>query len=271
MKRKLQKIVQKLKSEKLAKKDFFRFLDSLEGLFGDADLAYEYLKANGLPVVEEGEFVYLETAVTPYQDEVFCVVDIETNGSKPINAQIIEIGAIKIQNGQIIDHMESFVHTTDVPDYITKVTGIEAADLRHAPNQREVLLRFREFLNENVFVAHNVEFDYGFISAMMSKHNLGFLANRKLCTIDLARKTIESERYGLEYLNVFLNINTEVSHRAYADALTAAKLLDLCMEKLPPEIKTTEDLIDFSKPSRMKKKKTEKTPAANSDERPPSQ
>lgn len=268
MKRKLHKIVQKLKTDGLTQQDFFRFLDSLEGLFGDADLAYEYLKANGLPVIEEGEFIYLETAITPYQDEIFCVVDIETNGSKPINAQIIEIGAIKIQNGQIIDHMESFVHTTDVPDYITKVTGIEAADLRHAPSQREVLLRFREFLNENVFVAHNVEFDYGFISAMLTKHNLGFLANRKLCTIDLARKTIESERYGLEYLNGFLNINTEISHRAYADALTATRLLGMCMEKLPQEIKTTEDLIDFSRPARAKKKKKEAAKPATEDGQP---
>ncbi|MFP4332741.1 MAG: 3'-5' exonuclease, partial [Campylobacterales bacterium] len=187
--------------------------------------------------------------------ELFCIVDIETNGSKPINSQIIELGAVKMRGTEVIDRFESFCFSDFVPEYVTKVTNITKKDLVGAPTMKDVLKEFKLFLGDALFVAHNVEFDYSFISAMLSKNSLGVLTNRKLCTIELAKKTIESEKYGLEFLNAYLEINTEVSHRAYADALTAAKLLEICLKNVPEDVKTTEELIDFSKHNIKKRKK----------------
>jgi DNA polymerase-3 subunit epsilon len=84
------------------------------------------------------------------------------------------------------------------------------------------------------------------------------LLNRKLCTVDLSRKTIEAERHGLGFLKEHLGIETGEHHRAYADALSAAKVLDACMQNLPENIKTTEDLIKFSKYTPQKKRKRKK-------------
>ena len=100
---------------------------------------------------------------------------------------------------------------------------------------------------QSVFVAHNVGFDYGFVSAAMEQAGLYKLLNPKLCTIDLARRTILAKRYSLQYLNEFLGINTPTSHRAYADALTALKVFEISLLSLPKSVRTTQDLIDFSK------------------------
>ena len=221
----------------------------LYSLFGkiDAPLFYEMLIARGFPLIEKDGVIGLKTAITPFLEQEFVVVDIETNGSKPQSAQVIEIGAIKFQGTKILDRFESFIYANEVPEYISKLTGITQKDLASAPSQKEVLLRFKEFLGDRVFVAHNVNFDYNFISAKLEQLGLAKLANRKLCSIDLAKKTIESERYGLAYLNENLGINTVVSHRAYADALTAFKVVQMALQRVPKEIKSTEELIRFSK------------------------
>ncbi len=244
---KLDKLAYKLTKKTYSKEHFLALLRTLFGLHIDAEVFYEMLIARGFPLYEEDGFVGLKTAKTNYLDQEFVLVDIETNGSKPESAQVIEIGAIKFKGMRILDRFESFIYASEVPEYISKLTGITQSDLLFAPSQKEVLLRFKEFLGDRVFVAHNVNFDYNFISAKLEQLGYEKLANRKLCSIDLARKTIESERYGLAYLNENLGINTLVSHRAYADALTAFKVMQMALQRIPEEIKSTEDLIRFSK------------------------
>jgi len=243
---KLDKLAYKLKKP-ISKVRFLGLLQALFGMFEDPELTYQTLLARGFPLREKGGKVELKTASTPLKDQEFVIVDIETNGSKPYNSQVIEIGAIKSKGGQIIDRFESFIYAKEIPEYITKLTGIEPKDLRHAPSQKEVLLRFKEFLGDAVFVAHNVGFDYNFISNKLEELGYGKLANRKLCSIDLAKRTIPSERYGLEFLNKSLGIETAVSHRAYADALTAYKIMQKALKRLPTRIKNAEELIAFSK------------------------
>ncbi len=244
---KLSKLVAKLKKRSYPKEQFFGLLQNLFGMFEEPETIYQTLVARGLPLAEHNGKVFLKTARTPYRKQIFTIVDIETSGSKPEYAQVIEIGAIKVCGDEVIDRFESFIYADEVPEYITKLTGIDASDLEHAPSQREVLLLFKEFLGDSVFVAHNVYFDYNFISQKLLQLGYGELANRKLCSIDLARRTIASERYALEYLNENLGIHTAVSHRAYADALTAYEVFKRSLARIPHEVKTTEELIDFSK------------------------
>ncbi|SMC08382.1 3'-5' exonuclease [Nitratiruptor tergarcus] len=253
---KLEKLAYRLIKKDYPLEQFYALLQSIFGLTEDPELLYQTLLARGFPLAQKDDHILLKTAKTPFLKQEFVVVDIETNGSKPEFSQIIEIGAIKFQGSEIIDRFESFVFAEEVPEYITKLTGIELDDLAHAPGQKEVLLAFKKFLGDSVFVAHNVNFDYNFISRKLEQLGYEKLANRKLCSIDLARKTIQSERYGLEYLNENLGINTLVSHRAYADAFTAYKLVQMALEKIPDEIITTEDLIKFSKSAKKTKKAT---------------
>ncbi len=244
-------LVKKLKKSDIKKEKFDNILLNLYGMFEDADLIFQTLIARGFPIDIKDGFVYLKTVKTNFQDQTFVIVDIETNGAKPYNSQVIEIGAIKYKNRKIIDRFESFIYTKELPEYISKLTGITLKDLEDAPTQKEVLKNFKEFLGDNLFVAHNVKFDYSFLSYKLNELGFEKLANRRLCTIDLAKRTIKSQKYGLGFLNEFLNINTLIHHRAYADALTATKILEKSFEKLPLDIKTSEDLIEFSKSAQI--------------------
>lgn len=196
--------------------------------------------------------ITLQTKYTKIKDQIFCVVDIEANGSLS-TGQIIEIGAIKMLDGEIIDKFNTLVFADDIPPDISKLTGIYPQDLISAPNLKETMEKFKLFLSDCVFVAHNVGFDYGFISASMEKIGFGMLLNRRICTIDLARKTIPSQRYGLETLKELLNIKA-THHRALSDALCAALIFKESLSRLPNSVKSVEDLILFSKTGKMSSK-----------------
>ena len=224
-------------------------------LLEDSETIFILLQASGYPIsrLDNGSY-RLETCFTPYQQQRYCVIDIETNGSKPGTSQVIEIGAVMVQNGQVIDRFETFVECAYLPEYITKITGIEPTDLIGAPSRREALTQLRHFMGDAVFVAHNANFDYSFLNASFDRFGLGGIGNLKLCTIDLARRTFESERYGLAYLIDFLEIETATHHRAYSDAVCAAKVMEKSLKTLPEYIWTADDLLRFSVSSRKERR-----------------
>lgn len=236
--------------EKLANADMLReqFMKSLERCrgFGCGDEELRLLHIMGAPLECGDEFVALATRTTPIAEQRFCFVDIETNGSDPSRNQVMEIGALLYENGAIIDRFESFVFCSQIPEDITELTGIALDDVVNAPTLAVVMEQFRHFLGTALFVAHNVEFDYGFLNAMLMRCNLGWLCNRKLCTIRLARKTIPATHYNLGALNAQLGIGVPVLHRAYADALTALRIFEHALAALPPNVCTAEELIAFS-------------------------
>lgn len=233
--------------------------EQLESVIDSTTL--ETMKAQGLNIVlNEGSY-RLSTALNSVEDTLFCIVDIETNGSKPTRDQIIEIGAVKLQNGHILDTFESLVYCTEISEQIREITGITTEHTLHAPSLTKVMREFRLFLNDAVFVGHDAKFDYNFVSAMMERVGLEKLLNRSLCTIDLAERTIESERYGLAYLNEQLALYKEATHhRALSDAMTTAKLLKRTLALIPHTIHNAEELITFSKEAkRLKRPKQPKT------------
>ena len=224
-------------------------------LLEDSDTIFILLQASGYPISQENSDTYkLETCFTPHETQKYCVVDIETNGSKPGTSQVIEIGAIMIQNGEIVDRLETFVECAFLPEYITKITGIEPTDLIGAPTRKEALTKLRYFMEDAVFVAHNADFDYGFLNASFERFGLGNIGNPKLCTIELARRTFESERYGLAYLIDFLGIETATHHRAFSDAVCAAKVMEKSLKTLPEYVSTADELLQFSKSSRKERR-----------------
>lgn len=262
---KFDSLISKLERGALSKNEFEVCLYRMKTHF-DADIDSTVLKCYGLPLTESEEEVFLSTAKTAFKDEVFCVVDIETNGNSPIKNQIIEIGAIKYQNGEILERFESYVYADFIPESIIRLTKIQVADLEGAPSLKSVLHEFKEFLGSSVFVAHNVNFDFGFISKSLETIGDKELLNRKLCTVDLSRKTIDAPRHGLGYLKEFLEIDEGEHHRAFSDAVSAARVLDECMRNLPSDVETTEDLIRFSRKAPAKHKKPIPKKSENKEE-----
>jgi len=228
-----------------------------EQIGDDLDFNLELWRAQGLNIIKDRGNFYFDTKFIPVKDAVFCIVDIETNGSKIDKHQIIEIGAIKLKNGVIIDKYESLVNCKEINEHITEITGITAQDTKDAPNIKEVLYKFKEFLGDTIFVAHDVKFDYRFISLSLQKIGLPPLLNRSVCSLFLAERTIESYRYALSYLNETLNLNPEANHhRAMSDAVTTTALFNMSLKTLDKTIKSVEDLIRFSKnASRLKRPK----------------
>lgn len=242
-------LMNRLKKEPIPYEIFLEELSkNQDNFFENPELEFELLLSNGMPLDIYNDEVFLKTARTLIKDQVFCIVDIETNGGNVNKGhQIIEIGAVKYKNSEIIDKYESLVYAKSIPDYIQEVTNITPAMLENAPCINTVLEEFKIFLEDDVFVAHDIKFDYNFISASLEKHQLGKLENRKLCTIDLSKRTIKAQKYGLKYLKESLNINIDNHHRAYSDALSTTYILEESIKSLPKDVQIVEDLIDFSK------------------------
>jgi DNA polymerase-3 subunit epsilon len=241
-------IVSRLKKGLSSLDELLVLIESLNNtFFEDAYLELELLLSNGFPLEIIDDKVFLKTNNTSISKQAFCIVDIETNGSNVSNGQVIEIGAVRFRDGEIIDRYESLVYAKDVPPYIQEVTNITPSMLKDAPPLKTVLEEFKIFLEDDVFVAHDIKFDYRFISESFKKYNLGELQNRKLCTIDLAKRTIEAQRYGLDFLKDLLHIGIDTQHRAFSDALSTSYILKESISKLSEKIVTAEDLIAFSK------------------------
>ena len=254
--RRFDKIAARLAKETVPIDDLVHKLEVIEAL----DLCdvhdFSQLRLMGLPITKTNErYATLTTRLTPLEQQLFCVVDIESSASDITKGQIIEIGAVMLRGTKEIGRFESLVHTETIPKSIQELTGITEADVADAPSLTSVLEGFRLFLKDAVFVAHNVGFDYYFISASMEQAGFGPMLNRKLCTIDLAQKTIEAERYGLQHLREVLGIDEGMHHRALADAQSTAKVFAKSLENIPVDVCTAEELLYFAKPNQKKRKR----------------
>jgi len=221
----------------------------------DLDFSLQLWQAQGLEIIKHHGNFYFSTRFMPIRDAEFCIVDIETNGSKIEKHQIIEIAAVKVKNGLITHRYESLVNCNEINSHITEITGITVEDTKDAPNLKKVLYEFKIFLGSAIFIAHDVKFDYKFISQSLQKVGLEPLLNRSLCSLSLAERTIESYRYALSYLNESLHLHPDATHhRAMSDVLTTYELFMLSMKKLDKSIKNVEDVIKFSKNAKRLKR-----------------
>lgn len=251
------KLLARLQKQPLSQNEFLSLLSEATGLFGDTESELEIIKGSGIPLHFAHDKVYYRPNLTPIESETFCIVDIETNGHNPQIHSPIEIGAVKFSNGKIIDSFESLIFCEEIPEYITQITGINAPMLVDAPKIPKVLESFKLFLGDSIFVAHNVDFDYNFLSYSLYRYGFGYLYNTRLCTIKLAQKTLQAPRYSLGFLNEFLGINNQNLHRALQDSKTALEVFKICLTNLPTNLYTSKDLLEFIKkePSLCQKNK----------------
>jgi DNA polymerase-3 subunit epsilon len=244
--KKTEQILDRLAKADLPKSCFFSLLDKCDELRDFEISSTDDLRCLGLDVEEEGKNLRLGSRIREWREQKFCVVDIETNNLPPNDAKVIEIGAVMLKNGAVLDEFHSLIFTDFLPDNIVNLTGITTEMLKNSPSEISVLEQFRLFLGESIFVAHNADFDYTFLSRALKKHKAPPFLNRKLCTIKLAKKTIKSPKYGLQTMREILGINDGVLHRALDDAKSAAEVLKAACENLPKWVVSAEDLIGFS-------------------------
>ncbi len=164
----------------------------------------------------------------------YAIVDIETTGGTASNCGITEI-AILIHDGEkILEEFESLINPEQViPSYITGLTGIDNSMIQNAPTFYELADKLWELLHGRVFVAHSVNFDYGFLRESFKKVNKEFKAD-KLCTVRLARKIIPGlSSYSLGRICETRNIPIYARHRAMGDARATSILFDQMIKERP--------------------------------------
>ncbi len=150
----------------------------------------------------------------------FIVFDFETTGFSPLYDEIIEIGAVKVSNGEIVETFESFLKPyKKISKQITAINGIDNDMVSNAPTIDIVIQEFYKFIEELPLVAHNAPFDMKFLLKNLEDSNLVFKNNEVIDTLPLARIAHpEYENHKLSTLIKNLNIDIKISHRALADA-----------------------------------------------------
>ena len=176
------------------------------------------------------EVVRVKWVLDPQQ--TYVVVDVETTGGKGDNHRVTEIGAVKVRNGKIIDRFQTLLNPQrTIPPGISRLTGITPAMVEDAPYFADVADQFQAFMGDAIFVAHNVEFDYGFISREFARLGRVF-RHAKLCTCASMRRLCPGlGSYSLAALTRHFDVPLANHHRALCDAEAAAQLLLIVNER----------------------------------------
>lgn len=159
-------------------------------------------------------------------NRIYSVVDLETTGALKGGNKITEIGLVKVQYGKVIDTWTTLVNPQrHIPGFITSLTGISDSMVSNAPVFADIVKPLMAKLAGSIFVAHNVNFDYGFIKKECEMAKVPFKMP-KLCTVVESRKAFAGlKSYSLGNLSKHFNLNLTSHHRALADATATAQLL----------------------------------------------
>lgn len=187
---------------------------------------------------------------TPLSEVVFCVVDLETTGGSPTDSAITEVGALKVQGGEVVGTFQTLVDPGQpVPAFIRLLTGIDDDLLAEAPRIGSVLPSFLEFSKDTVVVAHNARFDISFINHALVSRGYVRLPNKVVDTAGLARKVLAGEvrNHKLATLASHFRCAHQPCHRAFADVLATTDVLHHLIERVAGYgVMTLEDLMALS-------------------------
>tara|TARA_Y100001970_G_C14242625_1_gene865866 strand:+ start:577 stop:3387 length:2811 start_codon:yes stop_codon:yes gene_type:complete len=149
----------------------------------------------------------------------FTAFDFETTGLDPINDRIIEIAAIRFENGEIVDRFVSLVNPgRNIPAIISDITGISNIMVSKAPNEEKIIDEFLNFLDDIPLVAHNIHFDEKFLSQLCLRHGKKEKNFIKYDTLQLARSLLfDQPVFNLSALSDYYGLSSEGAHRAEND------------------------------------------------------
>ncbi len=188
---------------------------------------YPFSGLSGCSVAMKLSMALLESLFLPYYNRELVVFDLETTGLNPVKDEIIEIGAVKIKNGIIIDKFNALIKPKKkIPPEITEITGITNEMLENQKTIEEVLPQFIEFIGNSVLVGHNVEFDVSFLKEKARRILKVWIGNEQLDTLELSRKILKHlSHHKLHDVVSELKIDEKKFHRADSDSEMTAEVL----------------------------------------------
>ena len=177
-------------------------------------------------------------------DNTYCVLDLETTGLSFRTEKITEVGIMKIKNGEVVDSFETFVNPEKpIPYKVVEVTKITDDMVKDAPTIKEVFPKILEFIKDSVLVAHNADFDIGFLK--YNAQELGYeFEYTYIDTLRLAKELFpDFKKYKLGIIADKLGIKVEVAHRALDDVDTTVKVFKVMLDMLKERgAKTVNDI-----------------------------
>ena len=178
-------------------------------------------------LVDDGVPIAYNSAHRKLADDTYVVFDVETTGLSAVYDTIIELAAVKIKNGEIIDRFESFANPhKPLSATIINLTSITDDMLQDAPEVEAVLKRFHRWTEDAIFVAHNASFDMGFLNVGYKKVGLEKATNPVIDTLELGRLLYpELKNHRLNTLAKKLDVELTQHHRAIYDAEATGYIL----------------------------------------------
>ncbi|MDR7072178.1 PolC-type DNA polymerase III [Fictibacillus barbaricus] len=178
-------------------------------------------------LVDDGVPIAYNEAPRKLTDETYIVFDVETTGLSAVYNKIIELAAVKIRGGEIVDKFESFANPHESLSQTTiELTGITDDMVENAPEIDEVIRDFHRFMGDDILVAHNASFDMGFLNEGLRKIGFEEAKNPVIDTLELARFLLpQLKNHRLNTLCKRYDIELVQHHRAIYDAEATAYLL----------------------------------------------
>ena len=198
-----------------------------------------------LHILHDGDDVYSETVVHyrkmqdmtllkhVQQGKAYIALDLETTGLSCFDHEILEIGAVKMENGKVIDRFSQLVKPQEsIPSVITQLTGITPAMVESSPDVAAVLPEFLRFIGNLPCVAHNARFDMSFLLIAAERQGIDLTKLRCADSLSISRSYWpETENHKLGTVAVAAGHSIEHAHRAVDDAEAVAKIIQATLPR----------------------------------------
>lgn len=207
--------------------------------------AYSTGKATGMKIlygveanmIDDHALLVLNPAPMTYEDREFVIFDVETTGLSSVYDTIIEIGAVKMKNGEVLERFDKFINPHHpLSEQTINLTSITDEMVSAADDEDVVIKQFQDFYGDRPLCGHNVQFDVGFINAALRRAGLSEITQPVVDTLEVSRLLHpEQNRHTLDSLAKKYNVSLEHHHRANQDAEATGylmyKLLDAFKKK----------------------------------------
>lgn len=207
--------------------------------------AYSTGKATGTKIlygveanmIDDHALLVLNPAPMTYEDREFVIFDVETTGLSSVYDTIIEIGAVKMKNGEVLERFDKFINPHHpLSEQTINLTSITDEMVSAADDEAVVIKQFQDFYGDRPLCGHNVQFDVGFVNAALRRAGLSEITQPVVDTLEVSRLLHpEQNRHTLDSLAKKYNVSLEHHHRANQDAEATGylmyKLLDAFKKK----------------------------------------
>ena len=197
--------------------------------------AYSTGKATGMKIlygveanmIDDHALLVLNPAPMTYEDREFVIFDVETTGLSSVYDTIIEIGAVKMKNGEVLERFDKFINPHHpLSEQTINLTSITDEMVSAADDEDVVIKQFQDFYGDRPLCGHNVQFDVGFVNAALRRAGLSEITQPVVDTLEVSRLLHpEQNRHTLDSLAKKYNVSLEHHHRANQDAEATGYLL----------------------------------------------